>query len=63
MQIKDINDHPLTITDLKKAIRQAKLFKDLRHVDPGFLELDKSLKMYWTDIYNKLIELKNKEEK
>ena len=61
MKIKDMDGRPITVTNLKDAINQAAFFKNLQHDDPAFSELDNYLKTYWTDFYNKLIELKNKE--
>ncbi|WP_268225342.1 hypothetical protein [Sinomicrobium oceani] len=57
MYIKDINGKEITITDLKKAIAQAKAFKNYRHENPGFAELDDKLREYWTDMYKKLLRL------
>lgn len=59
MEIKDLHENIVVITDLKTAIRQAKLYKSFRHKNPGFTKMDKHLKAYWTDIYNKLIILQN----
>lgn len=58
MKITDLNGQEITVTDLDKAIEQAELFKDMHHVPP--VPSDKERQQYWTDIYNKLLELKSK---
>jgi hypothetical protein len=58
MKITDLNGQEKTVTDLDKAIAQAELFKDMHHVPP--VPYDKERQQYWTDIYNKLLELKSK---
>ena len=46
MYITDINGKEITITDLKKAIAQAKAFKGYRYENPGFAEMDNMLQNY-----------------
>ncbi|MDR6919541.1 3-isopropylmalate dehydratase [Chryseobacterium sp. 2987] len=58
MKITDLNGFEITVTDLDKAIEQAELFKDLHHVPP--VPYDKVRQKYWTDVYNKLLQLKSK---
>ncbi|AZA84586.1 3-isopropylmalate dehydratase [Chryseobacterium indologenes] len=58
MKITDLNGLEITVTDLDKAIQQAELFKDMHHVPP--VPYDKVRQKYWTDVYNKLLELKSK---
>ncbi|MGK6342486.1 3-isopropylmalate dehydratase [Chryseobacterium sp. DT-3] len=58
MKITDLNGLKITVTDLEKAIEQAELFKDMHHVPPVPSDQDKQ--KYWTDVYNKLLELKSK---
>lgn len=60
MKIKDLNGRELIVTDLDKAIQQADNFKDLHHVPP--VPYDKVRQKYWTDVYNKLLQLKSKLE-
>jgi hypothetical protein len=57
MHIYDMNGKRVTITDLTEAIRLAGEYKDNRHEDPSFAEMDKHLQAYWSDIYTKLLEL------
>lgn len=57
--ITDLNGLQKEVTDLDKAIEQAKYFKDAHHVPP--LKSDKERQAYWRDIYEKLLQLKSKE--
>lgn len=57
MKITDLNGLEIKVTDLKKAIDQADYFKDAHHIPP--VDSDKQRQEYWTDIYNKLLMLKN----
>lgn len=58
MKITDLNGLEITVTDLGKAIKQADLFKDFRHFPQ--VPYDTVRQQYWTDVYNKLLELKSK---
>ncbi|WP_148044257.1 hypothetical protein [Sinomicrobium pectinilyticum] len=62
MYIIDKNGKQITVTDLKAAIAQAKAFKNYRHENPGFAELDNMLREYWTDLYKKLLRLQQAQE-
>jgi len=57
--ITDLNGQRKEVTDLDKAIEQAEYFKDAHHVPP--VESDKERQIYWRDIYQKLLQLKSKE--
>lgn len=57
--ITDVNGLRKEVTDLDKAIEQAEYFKDAHHVPP--VESDKERQAYWRDIYEKLLQLKSKE--
>jgi signal transduction histidine kinase len=57
MHIYDLDGKRVTITDLPEAIRQAGEFKEFRHEDPSFSEMDKKLQAYWSDIHTKLVAL------
>jgi hypothetical protein len=58
MFIKDIHQQFIEVTDLNKAIDQAKMFASKHHCDKRFKELDKRLQRYWKDILQKLVVLK-----
>ena len=60
MKIKDLHGKSIEITDLEKAIKQAEIFKDYSHEDKSYADFDKRQKAYWTDIYIKLLQIKNK---
>lgn len=59
MKITDLKGLQIEVTDLDKAIEQAENFKELHHVPPA--ESDKERQAYWRDIYQKLLQLKSKE--
>lgn len=59
MKITDLKGLPIEVTDLDKAIEQAGYFKDAHHVPP--VASDKERQAYWRDIYQKLLQLKSKE--
>lgn len=61
MHIIDNNDDRIEITDLQKAIAQAKMFKDFRHTDASYRKIDKRLRKYWSNIYRKLLQLQQAE--
>jgi len=61
MKIKDLHGKGIEITDLEKAINQAENFKGYSHQDKSFAEFDKRQKAYWTDIFEKLLILKKKQ--
>lgn len=56
MKIIDLNGFEIEVTDLKKAIKQAKNFKDMHHIPP--VPSDKERQKYWNDLYQKLLILK-----
>nr|WP_199156510.1 hypothetical protein [Pedobacter sp. ASV2] len=56
MTIQDINGQKMTVTNLEKAIEQARDFKDLTHDPP--IPTDADQQAYWQDIYEKLLMLK-----
>ena len=60
IKIEDLHGKGIEITDLEKAIKQAKTFKGYSHQDKSFAEFDKRQKAYWTDIYKKLLILKKR---
>lgn len=62
MQIIDKNGSKITVTNLKGALKQAKLFKDFYHTDPNYRQGDKERRVYWSDMYNKLRALENTPE-
>ena len=62
MQFTDLEGKLIEITDLDKAIEQAEMFKDFRHIRGNYKKLDKKLRMYWSDVYLKLMKLKKMEK-
>lgn len=57
MKITDINGQAIEVTDLNAAIEQAAVYKDCHHEPPEPIA-DSRRQAYWTDIYEKLIQLK-----
>lgn len=58
MKVTDLNGCPIEVTNLKEAIKIARQYKEYRHEDKSFSELDIRQKAYWTDMYEKLKAIK-----
>ncbi|MDL2141635.1 hypothetical protein QQY79_03810 [Flavobacterium tructae] len=58
MKITDLVGCTIEVTDLKKAIEMAREYKEYCHANGSFAKLDKRQKIYWTDIYEKLVAIK-----
>jgi hypothetical protein len=58
MKITDLKGCAIEVTELKKAIKMARQYKEYRHENGSFPKLDKRQKAYWTDIYEKLLVIK-----
>ena len=61
MKVKDLNGCEITVTNLDEAIRITAEYKEYEHLNDGFSDLDKRLNRYWTDMYEKLLKLKSKQ--
>ena len=61
MKITDLNGCEINVTNLDEAIRITAEYKEYEHINDGFSELDKRLNRYWTDMYEKLLKLKSKQ--
>lgn len=61
MKITDINGCQIKVTNLDEAIRVTAEYKEYEHINDGFSDLDKRLNNYWTDMYEKLMKLKSKQ--
>lgn len=57
MLVTDLYGKSMQITNLPEAIRQAALYKEFRHVDTRFRNLDRELSAYWKDMHQKLLRL------
>ncbi len=62
MKIIDLNGCPIEITDLNEAIIMAEDRKDYRHVNKGYENFDKERNAYWTDVYEKLVKIKEQQK-
>ncbi|WP_099365167.1 3-isopropylmalate dehydratase [Sphingobacterium sp. 1.A.4] len=56
MKIRVKNGNWIEVTDLEKAIRQTGWYKEYQHNPP--VESDKERHVYWADMHEKLIALK-----
>ena len=61
MKVTDLNGCEIKVTNLDEAIRITAEYKEYEHINDGFSDLDKRLNNYWTDMYEKLIKLKSKQ--
>lgn len=61
MKITDLNGFQIEVTNLDEAIKVTERYKKYEHLDKGFSELDKRLNKYWTDMYEKLLKIKEKQ--
>ena len=61
MKVTDLNGCQIKVTNLDEAIRVTAEYKEYEHINDGFSDLDKRLNNYWTDMYEKLIKLKSKQ--
>lgn len=59
MEIIDLNNKPIVVTDLKGAIQQAKMFAQYRHNDTSYSKSDDELNAYWKDMHEKLLALQS----
>ena len=56
----DLHGMEIQVVDLDDAIRQADSFRGAHHVPPVPSDIDRQA--YWSDVYQKLLELKRKED-
>ena len=61
MKVIDLNGCEIKVTNLDEAIRITAEYKEYEHLNDGFSDLDKRLNRYWTDMYEKLLKLKSKQ--
>ncbi|WP_281296974.1 hypothetical protein [Flavobacterium limnophilum] len=61
MKITDLNGFPIEVTDLDEAIKVTTEYKEYQHEDKSYSDFDRRQKAYWTDMHQKLMELKNNE--
>ena len=61
MKITDLNGCQIKVTNLDEAIRITAEYKEYEHISDGFSDLYKRLNSYWTDMHDKLIKLKSKQ--
>ncbi|NLU94892.1 hypothetical protein [Chitinophaga sp. Ak27] len=58
MKILDLHGMTIEVTNIDEAIAQAEKFKAYRYVNYGKGDLSEALYLYWTDLYQKLVNLK-----
>ena len=59
MRITDNKGQKIKVTDLPSAIKQADLFMQYCQKDPGRSRGDDELKIYWSHMHFKLLELRS----
>ena len=59
IQLIDLNGNNIEVTDLDEAIRITEQYKDYRHANKGFEGFDRRQCSYWTDLHEKLINIRN----
>ena len=57
LKITDLNGFELEIDNLQLAIMQADDYRHYQHFDPQHQQADEKRKIYWEDIYQKLLQL------
>jgi hypothetical protein len=60
MEIVDLNGCPIEVTHLEEAIEITARYKEYRHEDKSYSEIDQRQNAYWTDMYNKLMAIRVK---
>ncbi len=58
IKVIDLSGRPIRVDDLEAAVKRADLYRNQYHEDPRFAALDKRLRAYWEDFYQKLILLR-----
>ena len=61
MEITDSQGMVITVTDIEASIAMVEDFISYSHIDAdeGIRRFDEQRKAYWTDIHEKLLQLKN----
>jgi hypothetical protein len=59
MKITDLDGKEIKVTDLDLALLQADDYRHYELSDPAAAEMNKRLKAYWEDVYQKLLALKS----
>ncbi|WP_281336228.1 hypothetical protein [Flavobacterium eburneipallidum] len=60
MKVSDLNGCLIEVTDLDEAIKVTTEYKEYEHEDKNDSDFDRRQKAYWTDMHQKLMELKKK---
>ena len=61
MKIIDLNGCELEVTNLENALKQVREFKKYSHAGHEWADFDRRQKIYWTDLYQKLLVIKKKQ--
>ena len=59
MHVIDLDNQEIKVTDIDRSIDQAAMFMEYWHEDPHFSDADKQRQKYWTDLHQKLVDLKH----
>ncbi len=57
MEIIDLDGKIITVENLELALMQADDYRHYCHADPALATFDDKQRVYWTDIYHKLLAL------
>lgn len=60
MKVTDIDGVDIDIINLNEAIRQSYEFSDYYQIGSEYSLFNEQQKIYWTDLYNKLVALRDK---
>lgn len=60
MKITDLNGCQIEVANLEDAIKIAEEYKQNEHINKAFSDFDKRLKVYWTDMFEKLTAIKKR---
>jgi hypothetical protein len=61
INVTDLNGNNIEVSDLDEAIVITEDRKDYCHVNEGFERFDKKQSIYWTDLYLKLITIRDQQ--
>lgn len=61
INVTDLNGNNIEVSDLDEAIVISEDHKDYRHVNQDYEDFDKKQSIYWTDLYLKLITIRDQQ--
>lgn len=61
INVTDLNGNNIEVSDIDEAIVITEDRKNYRHVNKGYEDFDKKQSIYWTDLYQKLITIRDQQ--